>query len=205
LNFELEAKGLSLFRGDHCLFDGIDFALGDGQMLLLRGPNGSGKTSLLRGLCGLIEFEDGELIWQGQSIRDDRQAFRAVFEWYGHKAGFKADLTAEENLDFEASLGPRKALSPRDALERLGLDRQRGLPVRSLSAGQQRRASLARLLLADAPLWIMDEPYTNLDADGRALVDRLLVEHLDRGGMAIVATHHDIDGGERVSELELGR
>jgi len=204
LNSLFEAKGLSLFRGERCLFEGVDFALAPGQLLLLRGPNGSGKTSLLRGLCGLIDFEEGELSWQGTPVSDDPQAFRTQFEWYGHKTGFKSDLTAEENLDFEASLGPRSEMTSREALERLGLTHQRLLPVRSLSAGQQRRASLARLLVADAPLWIMDEPYTNLDVQGRELVDHVLAEHLDAGGLAIVATHLEVASGDHVSVLELG-
>ncbi|MEM8685192.1 MAG: cytochrome c biogenesis heme-transporting ATPase CcmA [Pseudomonadota bacterium] len=201
----LKAEQLSLFRGERCLFDSIGFALASGELLLLRGPNGSGKTSLLRGLCGLLEFEDGKILWDDVDISRDRQSFRARFAWYGHKTGFKLDLTAEENLAFESTLRAPSGLAIRDAIDRLGLNRQRKLPVRSLSAGQQRRASLARLLLSGVKVWVIDEPFTNLDADGRALVEELVAEHVAGGGMAIVATHHDMLAGGNVKTLEIGR
>ena len=201
----LKAEHLSLFRGERCLFTSIDFALESGELLLLRGPNGSGKTSLLRGLCGLLEFEEGKILWDGEDIGRDRQGFRARFAWYGHKTGFKADLTAEENLGFESALRASSGHAIRDAIDRLGLTRQRRLPVRSLSAGQQRRASLARLLLSGVDVWVIDEPFTNLDAEGRALVEELVAEHVGRGGMAIVATHHDMLDGKNVKTLEIGQ
>ncbi len=200
----LKAEQLSLFRGERCLFTSIDFALQSGELLLLRGANGSGKTSLLRGLCGLLDFEDGEVTWDGRNILEDQQTFRSRFAWYGHKTGFKQDLTAEENLQFERSLRAPSRHQVRDVLDRLGLSKQRLLPVRSLSAGQQRRASLARLLLSGVALWIIDEPFTNLDPAGRALVEELVSEHVSGGGMAIVATHHDMLDG-KANTLEIDR
>ena len=205
MNHILKAEQLSLFRGERCLFTSVDFALNSGELLLLRGANGSGKTSLLRGLCGLLEFEEGRVLWDGEDISRDMQTFRARFAWYGHKTGFKQDLTAEENLQFERSLRAPGTALVRDVLDRLGLARQRKLPVRSLSAGQQRRASLARLLLSGVNVWIIDEPFTNLDPEGRALVEDLVRDHVRSGGMAIVATHHDMLDGENVRTLEIGR
>ncbi|MEM6513859.1 MAG: cytochrome c biogenesis heme-transporting ATPase CcmA [Pseudomonadota bacterium] len=205
MTHKLKAERLSLFRGERCLFHSIDFALESGELLLLRGPNGSGKTSLLRGLCGLLDFDDGILSWDGEDIGRNRQDFRARFAWYGHKTGFKSDLTAEENLRFERYLRAASGRDIREAIDRLGLTRQRQLPVRSLSAGQQRRASLARLLLSGVDVWVIDEPFTNLDAEGRGLVESLVAEHVGRGGMAIVATHHDMLDGQPVKTLEIGQ
>lgn len=197
------AQGLCLFRGERCLFTNLDVALASGELLLVRGDNGSGKTSLLRGICGLLEFESGELAWDDTPIRGAMQTFRSRFAWFGHAHGFKAELTPEENLEFEATLRPGSGLSVDDALERVGLTGQRQLPFRALSAGQQKRAALARLLLASVPMWVMDEPYTNLDARGRALIDELVGEHLDADGMALVATHHDMLPGRQPRTLEI--
>lgn len=189
---KLSAHGLTLFRGERCLFRGLSFALNPGELLLLEGRNGSGKTSLMRALAGLIELEDGTVHWEGQPLRDNRQAFYNCLVWMAHRVGFKADLTLVENLDFESSLRRRAAADLEATFERLGLERLKRLPLRSLSAGQQRRVALARMLLADATVWMLDEPVTNLDREGRALVMELVGEHLGTGGMAIMAAHQDI-------------
>ena len=189
---KLIATDLTLIRGERCLFENVGFALGPGQLLLLKGRNGSGKTSLLRALLGLLEPETGAIQWDGEPIADVRQAYCRSLVWMAHRVGLKADLTLVENLLFESSLRPFDYADFDAVLERLGLNRLKKLPVRFLSAGQQRRVGLARMLLADAPLWLMDEPFTNLDADGRQLVVDVLDEHLAAGGLCVIATHQDV-------------
>ncbi|MGA8206243.1 MAG: cytochrome c biogenesis heme-transporting ATPase CcmA [Woeseiaceae bacterium] len=189
---QLSGQDLTLFRGERCLFRGVEFALNPGEMLLLEGLNGSGKTSLMRAIAGLLEFETGEIRWNGVPTRDQRQAFHSSLVWMAHRVGFKADLTLTENLDFEASLRPCASADRDEVFQRLGLSRLKRLPLRSLSAGQQRRVALARMLLSAATLWLMDEPVTNLDRDGRRLVAELVQEHLVRGGMCIMAAHQEV-------------
>ncbi|MDX1506896.1 MAG: cytochrome c biogenesis heme-transporting ATPase CcmA [Woeseiaceae bacterium] len=189
---KLSAHGLTLIRGDRCLFTGVEFALESGQLLLLEGQNGSGKTSLLRALVGLLELEDGEVRWQGEPVAAVRPDYLESLVWMGHRVGFKADLTLVENLGYETSLRPQAAIDLNAVLERLALDRLRRLPIRSLSAGQQRRVALARMLLSGAELWLMDEPFTNLDRAGRQLVEDIVSEHLGTGGMCVLAAHQDV-------------
>ena len=189
---KLSADGLTLFRGERCLFKGLDFALNPGELLSLEGRNGSGKTSLLRAIAGLIELETGAVYWDGVPVLEQRQTFHNALVWMGHRVGFKADLTLVENLAFESSLRPQSSREADEILARLGIHRPKRLPLRSLSAGQQRRVALARMLMSDASLWMMDEPVTNLDREGRTLVTQLISEHLARDGMAIVAAHQDM-------------
>ena len=190
---KLTADGLTLFRGDRCLFKGLGFALNPGELLLLEGRNGCGKTSLLRAIAGLLELESGAINWDGEDVRSERQIFQNALVWMSHKVGFKGDLTLVENLHFEATLRPQSDIEFEDILKRLGLNRLKRLPMRSLSAGQQRRVSLARMLMSSAQLWMMDEPVTNLDREGRALVMELVSEHLAGDGMVIIAAHQDLD------------
>ena len=200
----LEARGLTLFRGETCLIRDLDFALDTGEALLLMGPNGSGKTSLLRALAGLMDVEDGDIAWRGQSARRAGQEFRADIGWFAHRTGFKGDLTIIDNLRTEAGLRELD-LSRLDAtLDRLGLESRSELPFRSLSAGQQRRAALARLVLCRATLWVMDEPLTNLDADGQSLVAELIREHLAEQGACLLASHQSLASFPGLRHLELG-
>ena len=200
---KLSADALTLFRGERCLFERLSFALNPGELLLLEGRNGSGKTSLMRAIAGLIDFEDGDVLWEGEPIRSNRQGFYAAVVWMQHRVGFKADLTLVENLRFESHLRARSGRDFEEVLKRLGIGRLKRLPMRSLSAGQQRRVALARMLLSDVPLWLMDEPFTNLDREGRALVMDLVTEHLARGGMCIMAAHQDVEIGGNVTRIEL--
>ena len=188
----LSGNDLCLLRGDRCLFRDLDFALNRGELLFVEGPNGSGKTSLLRAIAGLLDFETGEVRWQGVPVPENAQAFRANLVWTAHRVGFKGDLTLIENLRFESGLRVSSLDRLERVLDRLGLTRLTTLPFRSLSAGQQRRVTLARMLLADVMLWLMDEPFTNLDTDGQALVTELVDEHLGAGGMAVIASHQPV-------------
>jgi heme exporter protein A len=193
LTAKLTGDDLSLFRGDRCLFNGLGFALNPGELLLLEGRNGSGKTSLLRAIAGLLELETGTVSWNAVSLQKDRQSFENSLVWMSHKTGFKGDLTLVENLEYEASLRPQSNIEFGDLLQQLGLNRLKRLPLRSLSAGQQRRVALARMLMSSAQLWMMDEPLSNLDSEGRELAKQLLGQHLANEGMAIVAAHQDVD------------
>lgn len=200
---KLSGSDLTLIRGERCLFDGLSFALNPGELLLLEGRNGSGKTSLLRAIAGLLSLESGEIRWNDRPVLEQRQTFHADLVWLGHRTGLKGDLTMIENLEFESCLRPQSSKDGDEVFERLGIDRLRKLPVRLLSAGQQRRVALARLLLADVPLWLMDEPFTNLDRDGRELVIALVQEHLGRGGMCAMAAHQDVHIEAPVSRVQL--
>jgi heme exporter protein A len=193
LTNQFSGSDLTLFRGDRCLFRGIGFEVESGELLVLEGSNGSGKTSLMKAIVGMLELESGGLEWNGRPVTEQRQVFHGSLVWLAHRVGLKADLTLVENLRFEAALRPQAGDDMEPVLERLGLTRLKPLPLRSLSAGQQRRVALARILLADVPLWLMDEPFTNLDRAGRGLVLRLVSEHLEKGGMCIMAAHQDIE------------
>ncbi len=149
---KLSAINLTLFRGERRLFKDLSFALNPGELLLLEGRNGCGKTSLLRAIAGLLELESGEIMWDGESVRARRQAFHGALVWMAHRVGFKADLTLVENLNFEASLRRQSDADFEDVLVRLDINRLKRLPLRSLSAGQQRRVALARMLMSQAPL-----------------------------------------------------
>jgi heme exporter protein A len=200
-----EARAINAWRGDRHILRDVSFSVGPGEFLKVTGPNGVGKTTLLRVICGLMPAETGDLLWRGQPIRGRRDEFNIELGYLGHLNSLKADLTARENLRFLAGL--RSSLTPAliDAtLDRVGILSRGDLPARSLSAGQKRRLSLARLLLADAALWIMDEPVTNLDTAGIALVEELIVEHAGQGGMVIAAAHQRLlDDAACLRRLEL--
>jgi len=189
----LSGTDLCLLRGERCLFKDLKFALSAGQLMLVQGPNGSGKTSLLRAIAGLTGLEDGYISWQGVRTDKDRQPFSAEVVWMGHRVGFKGDLTLIENLRFETGLRPATPGDLDEILDRLGLARLTQLPMRFLSAGQQRRVALARMLISDARVWLMDEPFANLDADGHDLVLELIAEHLAKNGICVLAAHQDIE------------
>lgn len=200
---KLSADGLTLFRGERCLFQGLSFALNPGELLLLEGRNGTGKTSLMRAIAGLIEFEDGDVMWEGKPLRSNRHDFYGSLVWMQHRVGFKADLNLVENLKFESHLRAQSGEDFDQVCERLDIDRLKRLPLRALSAGQQRRVALARMLMSKVPLWLMDEPFTNLDREGRALVMDLTTEHLADGGMCIMAAHQDVEIGGNVTRITL--
>jgi len=175
-------------RGERRLIRGLDFALVDGQKALLVGPNGSGKTSLLRVLAGLAPPAAGSVTLNGEQVQALAPERRSLLAYRGHLDGLKQDLTVAENLDFYGALRARQA-GVRPAIAAAGLDGLESRPVRYLSAGQRRRVALAILHCADAKVWILDEPMTNLDGAGRALVAAWIESHVERGGMAVIASH----------------
>ena len=186
----LEVSDLHLWRGDRHLLRGLNLALSPGQALQLLWPNGTGKTSLLRAIAGFMHPESGQVRWKGQAIAQ-RDAFHRDLVYQGHEPALKADLSATENLHFACEL--RNGASDaqvQEALLQVGLHTLlRDQPVRSLSAGQQRRVALARVFLWDASLWLLDEPAANLDASGQEILCALLGQHLRNGGMAVIAAH----------------
>lgn len=193
----LRVSDLSCVRGDRSLFSGVGFAVQPGEWLHVRGANGSGKTSLLRLLAGLSHPAHGEIRWNDEPVGRDAQAFRADLLYLGHHAAVKEELTAIENLQLASELDgtelPRQEAVA--ALERFGLRGREDLPVRFLSAGQKRRVLLARLLARKAKLWILDEPFTALDARAVQMLGALIGEHVEGGGMAIVTSHQQIPIG----------
>ncbi|GHE25722.1 heme ABC exporter ATP-binding protein CcmA [Vulcaniibacterium thermophilum] len=184
----LEARGLRFTRNDEPVFGPLDFAVDAGEALLVQGENGSGKTTLLRVLAGLLRADAGEIRIDGEPASAARRA-RAI-AYLGHLPAFKADLTALENLRFLCGLhGRRRAQLPEQAIAMVGLAGYEDALARQLSAGQKKRLSLARMWLAPAPLWLLDEPYANLDLPGIELVNRMVQAHLRGGGAALVTTH----------------
>jgi len=205
LDERLEVENLHLWRGERHVLRGVRFALGSGSCLEVTGPNGSGKTSLLRTLCGLIYPEEGRVLWKGEDVRRDLSAFHARLAYLGHEPPLKADLSARENLRYWIGIRRRLAAADLDAaLARVGAGAWCERLVRTLSAGQRRRVALAGLALLIVPLWILDEPTTNLDAEGQQLVGSLISEQLGRGGLVIAAVHRALPGTVRdVHRLEL--
>ncbi len=181
-------------RNDEPLFSNLAFSVEPGQVLQIEGRNGSGKTTLLRILCGLTLPSGGDVCWRQRTIREAYADFVNELCYVGHLPGVKGELTPLENLEFfRAGRQRRTDVSAEQALERLGLPFEcEEVPCRRLSAGQQRRVALARLLLTEARLWVLDEPFTALDPEGRDTVESLLAEHLAQGGLAVVTTHHEM-------------
>jgi heme exporter protein A len=205
-DFDLKAENVHLWRGDHHVLRGVRFEVRAGECLQLTGANGSGKTTLLRTACGLAYPEAGEITWCGQDIRKDLHAYHAQLAYFGHEPPLKADLSARENLRYW--IGVRRPLA-RDEIEqalgRVGAEQWAERPVRTLSAGQKRRAALAGLTLMQVPLWLLDEPTTHLDTDGQKLVGALIDEHLKAGGLALAAAHHELalSAAQSLRRLEL--
>ena len=187
----LQGTDLSCVRDDRVLFEGLAFELVSGQVLLLEGKNGSGKTSLLRILCGFREPDAGEVFWCGDAINDSQ--YYADMAYVGHLDGVKKELTVLENLKVSLALGRSGQYSIQQALTKVHLADYDDVLVQALSAGQKRRLSLARLLITKNIVWILDEPFTSLDKQGIALIETLMSEHCANGGMIVLTSHHDIE------------
>lgn len=191
----LEAVDLACARGERELFSGLNLTVTPGLLLAIVGENGSGKSSLLRMLCGLLPREQGVIRWNGTEITELNGEYTQHVTYLGHLNGTKEDLTPVENLQISARLAGDKVTvgSAQEALQAVGLGRRaHRLPTRVLSQGQKRRVALARLWLSSRTLWILDEPFAALDESGTTLLTQQFTRHLGRGGMAIVATHHAI-------------
>jgi len=200
----LTVEKIHVWRGDRHVLRGVSLVLNPGELLQVAGPNGTGKTTLLRVACGLLRPEQGRVAWRGHAIAGIRPQFQSALVYAAHEPALKVDLTALENLRY--LVGLQRSIRTAEleaALERTGVAACAQLPVRVLSAGQRRRVALARVLAMRSPLWMLDEPFTNLDAAGSALVTDLLREHVSAAGMALVVAHHDIALSARLRRLEL--
>jgi heme exporter protein A len=199
-----EARSLECIRDDRVLFDDLGFTINPGEALVLEGRNGSGKTSLLRIISGIRLPESGQVLWEGEDIFRLGPEFREHIAYLGHKDGSKHYLTPLENLRIAQGLGKaRDGIDLNEALDQVGLFGFEDVPTRNLSAGQQRRLAIARLLVTDARLWILDEPFTSLDRKGIEQMERLFEGHLARGGMAAMTTHHRIGFKDEVKLMRI--
>ncbi|MGH7014414.1 MAG: heme ABC exporter ATP-binding protein CcmA [Stellaceae bacterium] len=188
LQKSLTGEGLACRRGERRVFQGVTFALAPGDVLVLGGPNGSGKTSLLRLMAGLAPPEQGQIAWGGVAIADDPAAHRARIHYIGHQEAVKLALTAAENLAFWTQMrGADDGAAT--ALRRFRLDPRASWPARYLSAGERKRLGLARLLASPAALWLLDEPTTGLDTESTEILLAAISEHRRDGGSVAVATH----------------
>ena len=201
----LEAAELECERGGKTLFRGLSFALRGGERLRIAGANGSGKTSLLRILCGLLSPNAGEVRWKGSAVGALREEYSKQLVYLGHAPAVKDDLTPAENLSVACTLAglPVSPSQIHDALDRFGLSAIDFL-VKRLSQGQRRRAALARLVLSESlPLWLLDEPFAALDASATRVVEVLIDGHVARGGAVVFTTHQDTRvGASKVIELD---
>ena len=204
-----QTVALSGSRGERQLFSEVSVTVKPGTLLAVVGENGSGKTSFLRMLCGLLSPDKGAILWQGKDIRQLKELYRAQLTYVGHLNGIKDELTPVENLTISACLAGDENSDGivRKALEAVGLGGPvHRLPTRVLSQGQKRRVALARLWLSTRPLWLLDEPFNSLDSAATSFLTQHLESHLSRGGMAVVATHQEIAlSPDSVQHLRLTR
>jgi heme exporter protein A len=193
-----------VWRGDRHVLRGVSLDVHPGELMHVSGPNGTGKTTLLRVVSGLLRPEKGSVAWQGRSIAATAAEYQSALAYASHEPALKSDLTALENLRFTVGLKRRVTVAElRSSLERTGVANCADLPARVLSAGQRRRVAMARVLAFRADLWLLDEPYTNLDGSGSSLLSALLAEHVGQGGVALVVAHHDLNVAVQTRQLEL--
>lgn len=196
-NFQLDGRALSCERGGRVLFQNLGFSVGSGQAMIIQGSNGAGKTSLLRIITGLSQAVDGAVTWNNQNIGSIAEEYQQSLLYIGHLAAVKRELTVRENLQLLLRFWPQQGnCSVAELAEQVGLRQRLSVTCARLSAGQQRRVSLARLFISTQKLWVLDEPLTAIDVDFIDVVEQRLKSHLKSGGMAILTTHRGIDLGE---------
>ncbi|HEC17521.1 MAG TPA: cytochrome c biogenesis heme-transporting ATPase CcmA [Sedimenticola sp.] len=204
----LEIANLACSRGDRQLFAGLNFSLEAGSLLYVEGRNGTGKTTLLRTICGLFLADEGEIRWNGEDTRSLAEEYTREVVYLGHHNGIKNDLTGLENLRISTVLDGDEVDEEQiwSALKKMGLAGFEDLPTKVLSQGQKRRVALARLLLNDSRLWVLDEPFTALDTAAVDLLQSVIAEHIEKGGLVILTTHQEVAlTSGQVQRLRLGR
>jgi len=189
----LQTSDLTCVKDDRVLFEELNLSLTEGQILLVEGKNGSGKTSLLRILTGLNLPESGDVLWQGKPISEVGPDYYEQINYVGHHDGIKRDLTCLENLRLVQAMGKPLPIDLDDALDQVNLYRFGDNYVATLSAGQKRRLALARLVVTEAKLWIMDEPFTSLDKGSMSMFQKMFEQHLENDGVIVMTSHHDIE------------
>lgn len=200
---KFEAKNLDCSRNDRPLFAALNLSVEPGQVLLLEGENGSGKTSLLRILCGYRQPDQGQLLWNGKAVTENADYFQYI-SFVGHKNGIKDELTAEENLKMMSTMMSSSAVKIKDVLKQIGLFKYSDVMTKQLSAGQKRKLALARLLMITRPFWMLDEPFTSLDKSSVRYFEGVIKQHIQRGGMLILTSHHEVDlDGLTVNRFDL--
>jgi heme exporter protein A len=200
----LKVEGVHVWRGDRHVLKGVSTEVRPQELLHIFGPNGTGKTTLLRVVSGLLHPEQGRVSWLGVPVRNFPAQYQSVMAYSSHEPALKSDLTALENLRFAVGLKRRVTMAElRSALDRTGVLSCADLPTRVLSAGQRRRVTLARVLAMKATVWLLDEPYANLDAAGAVLISGLLQAHVQEGGLALVVAHQTLALNCNVRRLEL--
>ncbi len=200
----LQTIDLSCERDDRLLINALNLEIEPGFIYQLDGPNGSGKTTLLRVLCGLSTRYRGEILWGGETMARARADYLSQLLFIGHSAGVKAALTPRENLRWYAALTQADARTIEQALVQVGLRGFEDSPCFNLSAGQQRRVSLARLFLQQASLWVLDEPFTAIDKSGVAELETWIEQHALQGGSVLLTTHHELNIGHAIRKISLG-
>ena len=200
----LETRDLSCFRNDRLLFEALNIRLEAGQMLLVEGPNGSGKTSLLRILTGLRLADQGDVLWRGEPIDHLAGDYYEQVNYVGHHDGIKLELTCVENLRLARAMGIPSERDIDDVLDQVKLYAEGETEVANLSAGQRRRLALARLLATESILWILDEPFTSLDRNSMAMFSEIFEQHLKGEGAIVMTSHHELSLPGGVVPLRLG-
>jgi len=199
----LDVKGLSCWRNEQALFSDLSLSLSPKSVLFLQGENGSGKTSLLRILCGFRLPDEGEITWGDKPTSSLPEYFQNI-SYVGHKNGIKDELTVEENLNLMRSMATASDIKTESVLKQIGLFKRADVLARQLSAGQKRKLALARLMMTDNSFWVLDEPFTSLDKASVGFFESLIKQHIIRGGMLILTSHHEIDlSGLAVNHLNL--
>jgi heme exporter protein A len=204
VSHSLEVDKVHVWRGERHVLKGVSLRAAPGELVHVAGPNGTGKTTLLRVISGLLQPEQGRVTWCSQDIGRFRSDYLTHLAYLSHEPALKGDLTALENLKF--SVGLKRRVSSDElghCLSRTGVAHCAQLPARVLSAGQRRRVAMARVLAMRASLWLLDEPFTNLDAEGSKLVSELLLAHVRGGGLAVVVAHHEMQIGAALRRLDL--
>ncbi len=200
----LSANKLTCIREERILFDKLSFDVFAGDLIQIEGPNGAGKTSLLRLLAGLSRPYDGDVLYSGTNITHCREDYYSDLLFIGHLAGIKGELSAHENLRFNLVMHDDSCLDIDHALSLVKLTGFEDTVAAHLSAGQNRRIALARLWQTDAKVWILDEPFTAIDKAGVEQLERLIISHIDNGGVVILTSHQDINlGKQRLRKIEL--